>query len=352
MCLLTIGNVQAASCYTTNVQKAEALFKQGRYADAKKRFAAAKACPDKPASNNLSARISACERKIKEQSFSSSSSSSSSRRNSSSSSSSHTQSGKVSITSISFANVDTDNNIIDSYGTSPLISSRVKYVKPKIYYTSTYNSTVTWQCYAKIYKPDGTLMSSSSSPSGYTYDFEWMVIPGSNTNYIIGWGNNSGGTYSISGNYRYEIWHNGSRLTTAYFTVKNDKSANIEKIWVDYDQYKNGKKGMLIHVKFTIDGMKGNDGMCALYFKYKNGDFLKDYNNSYNSSDGCVSCGATFTPGYDSTVYNDYQLFMPYEELHMSSGKSNLAFYAIIYNKSNNENLARSSDQCFDYTQP
>lgn len=311
---------------------------------------AANTCPDKPKSNNISSRIAACDRKIKEQS--SSSSSSSSHRQSSSSSGSHTQSNKVTITSISFGNVDIDNNIIDNYGTSPLISSRVKYVKPKINYTSTYSSSMTWKCYAKIYKPDGTLKSSSSSPSGYTYAFDWTVNPGSNTRYDVGWGNNDGGTYNDSGTYRYEIWHDGSRLATAYFTVKNDKSASIDNIWVDYDQYENGKKGMRIHVKFTVDGMKGKDGMCALYFKYKDGNYLNDYNNNYNSADGKVSYGTTFSPGYDSTLYSDYQLFMPYDELHMSSGKYNLAFYVLIYSKSDNENLARSSDQCFDYTQP
>lgn len=52
-----------AQCYTKNLQQAESLYKQGRYAEAKKRFAAAKACPDKPQTNNLDSRIAACNRK-------------------------------------------------------------------------------------------------------------------------------------------------------------------------------------------------------------------------------------------------------------------------------------------------
>ena len=40
------GTEAFAQCYTKNLQQAESLYKQGRYAEAKKRFAAAKACQD------------------------------------------------------------------------------------------------------------------------------------------------------------------------------------------------------------------------------------------------------------------------------------------------------------------
>ena len=63
-----MGTEAFAQCYTKNLQQAESLYKQGRYAEAKKRFAAAKACPDKPKTNNLDSRIAACNRKINERS--------------------------------------------------------------------------------------------------------------------------------------------------------------------------------------------------------------------------------------------------------------------------------------------
>lgn len=66
-----MGTEAFAQCYTKNLQQAESLYKQGRYAEAKKRFAAAKACPDKPKTNNLDSRIAACNRKINERSSSS-----------------------------------------------------------------------------------------------------------------------------------------------------------------------------------------------------------------------------------------------------------------------------------------
>ncbi len=350
MCVLSIGSLHATSCYTTNVQKAEALFRQGRYADAKKRFTAAKACPDKPSNNNLSARIAACERKIKEQS--SSSSSSSTRRQSSSSSSTSTQSAsKVSISNISFANAEQNGDIIDQFGTSPFKAARVHYIMPQITYNSTYTSTQTWQCYVKIYNPDGTLKSSSSSPSGYTYSFDWTVSPGNNVSRVTSWGNKNGGSYN-NGTYRYELWRNGSRLAWSTFTVKSDRSGTIDRIWVDYDQYQNGQKGMLIHAKFTVSGMKGRDGRCAIYFKYKNGTSLNDYNNSYCTSDGKVCLSKTFAPGYDDTEYSDLQMFMPYDELHLSSGSHNLKFYVLLYDEATSEDIVSSDWKYFDVTQP
>ena len=53
-------------CYTTNYNKAEQLYRQGRYAEARRHYAAASACPDKPKQNNIAARISACDAAINE----------------------------------------------------------------------------------------------------------------------------------------------------------------------------------------------------------------------------------------------------------------------------------------------
>ena len=37
--------------------------------------------------------------------------------------------------------------------------------------------------------------------------------------------------------------------------VWGQTSAEIEKIWVDYDVYENNRKGMRIHIKFSVEGM-------------------------------------------------------------------------------------------------
>ena len=246
-----MGTEAFAQCYTKNLQQAESLYKQGRYAEAKKRFAAAKACPDKPKTNNLDSRIAACNRKIKERS---SSSTQPSRRQSTPSTTSRTNSFKI--TSVSFRNEDIDDNVLNAYG-ERLCAADVHYLMPRIYYKSTYSSSQDWAFKYKIYKPDGTLMSGSTSPSGYTNSF----------------------------------------------------------------------------------------------FKYEGGDFLKDYNNDYGTTGGQVCCPDSFTPNYDSTRFSDFRLFMPYDELHMAKGKYDLAFHILIYDQDTQEDIVRSSDQNFTFTQ-
>jgi len=53
-------------CYTTNYNKAEQLYHQGRFEEAKRYYKAASACPDKPKQNNIAARISDCDNAINE----------------------------------------------------------------------------------------------------------------------------------------------------------------------------------------------------------------------------------------------------------------------------------------------
>ncbi len=66
LCIVAMG-ASAQSCYTRNYNEAESLYQQGQYDKAKRRYAAAKACPDKPKNNNLDARIRACDQQIARQ---------------------------------------------------------------------------------------------------------------------------------------------------------------------------------------------------------------------------------------------------------------------------------------------
>ncbi len=107
-------------------------------------------------------------------------------------------------------------------------------------------------------------------------------------------------------------------------------SAEIEKVWVDHNQYRGGVKGMMIHVKFSTYKMLGKTGKCLAYFFFENGTALSDYNGSYRTIDGKVSVGESFTPRYESSIYEDFKLFMPNSELHMSNGTHSLKFFIQI----------------------
>ena len=111
--------------------------------------------------------------------------------------------------------------------------------------------------------------------------------------------------------------------------------SDIFKVWVDHNQYQDSVKGMRIHVKFNVRNFKDGKGRVVAYFYKKNGDPLKDTNGRYNTTTGDVSTSGKFQPRYVNSVYNDFKLFFPYQELHMARGKHNLKFRIRIF-KSNN----------------
>ena len=50
---------------------------------------------------------------------------------------------------------------------------------------------------------------------------------------------------------------------------KTPKSASISNVWVDHNVIVNGRKGMRIHVQFSVKNMLYCTGKVAIYF-YKN----------------------------------------------------------------------------------
>jgi hypothetical protein len=118
---------------------------------------------------------------------------------------------------------------------------------------------------------------------------------------------------------------NGPTAPTPTPTTYTGKpTAAFKNLWVDYGVTEGGLLGMRIHVKFTAYRMKNLPSYLAIYFMDQSGDYLKDANDSFNSSDGLVAVYKELTPGYDPTDYNDLSVFMPYSELDLSPGNYNL----------------------------
>ena len=105
---------------------------------------------------------------------------------------------------------------------------------------------------------------------------------------------------------------------------KKKPTVEFGKTWVDYDITQGGVKGMRIHAKYTVTGMKGVPGYLAVYFQKKNGDKLYTSNRAYRSKEGQVAVYFEMTPAYDRTVYDDAQLFIPYSEFSLTKGTYDL----------------------------
>lgn len=123
-----------------------------------------------------------------------------------------------------------------------------------------------------------------------------------------------------------------------------DNVIKITSVTQSHNVKKNGKNGMNITVYFDAIGYQSKLLYINLYFYYSSGAALKDYNNSYRTTDGYVATHQTYTP-YSNNVSGSVTIFMPYDELHMAKGNHSLKFQSIIMQ--NGKTMANSSYYSF-----
>jgi hypothetical protein len=131
-------------------------------------------------------------------------------------------------------------------------------------------------------------------------------------------------------------------------------SAQFENIWVVHNVFENpyniySRKGMQIHIKFSVDGMLNKRGDCVVWFYFSDGSALKDNNGSYRATDGQVSTSSKFTSNYENCIFNDFVIFMPYDELHLSRGSHNCMFKIGLFDN-NDKQIATSEYQSFTFS--
>ena len=131
-----------------------------------------------------------------------------------------TQDGKsnkapFTITSVEVRNVDYNGNAITDFGKT-IYSYQTKYLQPKL--NITVNTPGTYTVYTKLYRPNGTLSSGTSSPTGYSFSNTETLY--SNTTWwrLSGWGSSTAGNWS-AGQYKWEFWYNGSKIGEKSFTI-------------------------------------------------------------------------------------------------------------------------------------
>ncbi|MGE0488853.1 MAG: hypothetical protein AB7S38_06530 [Vulcanimicrobiota bacterium] len=123
--------------------------------------------------------------------------------------------------------------------------------------------------------------------------------------------------------------------------------ANFENVWLEHNVWENGVKGLKIHARFTVNNHLNVPCLLTSHFYYANGQALKDFDGQYKDVDGYVSINRDFVPAYPSARFNDLTLFMPYDQLHMASGNTDLSFELGIYTEG--RYLTKSNRVTFNY---
>jgi len=100
-----------------------------------------------------------------------------------------------------------------------------------------------------------------------------------------------------------------------------------------HDMFKDGVKGLEIHHPLTVQAMKDQELEVTCFFYYEAGGALRDTNQRYYTSAGDVSVMDKVAVQYVDATFNDFTLFIPYDELHLPAGKSDLKIRCEAFDK-------------------
>jgi len=129
----------------------------------------------------------------------------------------------------------------------------------------------------------------------------------------------------------------------------HEVQGEIEKVWQEHNIYEDDEKGMKINVNFIVGNLKGVRCCIAAYFSFQGGEIISGVNDDFMTKNSEAVVSECFTPPYDSTRYNDIELFMPYEELYLAEGCHHHCEFEIqIY--VNNTNIVFTESQPFRFS--
>lgn len=115
-------------------------------------------------------------------------------------------------------------------------------------------------------------------------------------------------------------------------------TTQIKSIKVEQNVESDDGKGIAIHIAFDIQNMINKKGMVVAYFYDNNNKAIRDLNETrYGtaSPDSHVIAWKNFTPNHNNTIYRNFTLTIPYNELHQFGTNSRiLKFKIIVWNMS------------------
>ena len=177
-----------------------------------------------------------------------------------------------------------------------------------------------------------------SSPKTSTYKLKNVVYIRNNKVFCVG-------------DYDIDV----SNIVRQTVTIQEEKtpSAKIHRIWTEDDIYEDGVRGVKIHLNMNVYNLKSKQCRAVAYFYTNSGTALIDTNNKYHTKNGKVSCRKDFAPSYDNSLYKDFSIFMPYNELHTSTNGS-YKLNVVLWDQSvsPSKEIARYDGVNFTYNAP
>lgn len=369
--LFIATSIAQTNCYTTHRADGIAAYNQGRYAEAKKHFEyILSSCPDKPANNDIQSWINKCNEAL-------------------------TPRLSVSNSNLSFSASGGTQSITVSSNRSWSLGA----TNSQMFSVSYYGNTITVRCYENtgtssrndyfiVRATDGSKsvrvnVSQNAAQTSLSVSKTSISCSASGTTEYITVYSSTAWQIEYASGTMYSVTRNGNTLTVKinanststsrddYFNVKTSDGrftqkislsqtgptptsyqitqmrARINSVRVEHNNVmKDGVRGMRIHVNFDCYNMRNFKGWCIAWFYNADGTSMKNYSASaYANSNYNVGVWDTFVPGYDSTGYSDYVLFIPNSAI--PGRGQNLYFQVCIQEYSTGKSLCASSYQYF-----
>ncbi len=97
--------------------------------------------------------------------------------------------------------------------------------------------------------------------------------------------------------------------------------AGIRRVWVSSGKDAEGVVGVVVHAEISVDWRRGKDTLISATFRWPDGQPLKDLDGRFTTPNGTVATGDTVVPRFERAAWDDLQLFLPYEQLHLKPGQ-------------------------------
>lgn len=127
--------------------------------------------------------------------------------------------------------------------------------------------------------------------------------------------------------------------------------ATFREVWLEHNVRMRGRKGLVIHAHFIVtDRVKIKCRIEGYFYDATNNKQIPAAPGSPNtSSGGTAAVWRDINPGYASTEYKDFQIFVPTTTFHaLPKGSHDLK--VIVYVESENQVIGRSGENAFTLT--
>lgn len=108
--------------------------------------------------------------------------------------------------------------------------------------------------------------------------------------------------------------------------------------------------GMVVSASFDVRGLLGKTNSVSVYLYTKSGQIVEAGTSAYRATNNQFAHSRKYTPRYDNAVYNDFELYIPYLEMHKSkTSKSGIYKYRVVV-WGNGKEIASHYSQPFVFT--